>query len=151
MSTEQQTTKVSKRKKNEAATTEGTKKKRQEVESFSACHARNALYPVKGSTHLNDKALEFLAKGMEDYEQRLVEEASYYGDKRESHKNLITAEDIVQAAEVVPMIFPKYLCTADMDPPKKQVGELKPKKEQKPKKKKTVETDVSLEAQEIAA
>jgi hypothetical protein len=106
MSTEQQVAKVSKRKKSESS---GEGKKGQEVDKLSACHARNALFGVKGVVHLNDEAMKLLAKGMQDYEERLVDEASFYGERRDSHKNLITTDDIIKAADLVPMIFPPYL------------------------------------------
>jgi hypothetical protein len=112
MSTEQQVAKVSKRKRSEtsgSSSSEEKKKKTQDIEKLSACHARNALHSVKGDVHLNDDSMHLLAKGMQDYLERLVEEASLEGDKRDSHKNLIIAADIVKAAEYVPMIFPSYI------------------------------------------
>lgn len=117
MSAEQQTAKAGKKKKNETAV-EGKEKKRQEVDKLSACHARNALYEVKGDIHLNDQSMRLVAKAMQDYLERLADEASYIGDKRDSHKNTIKSEDVIAAANVVPMIFPEYIFEGYVEKPR---------------------------------
>lgn len=119
---------------------------------YSACHARNALYEVKnyivpGTTqtitaHFNDDAMRLIADGMKDYQERLVTKALEVGDKRDSHKNLVTAADIIKASQVTLQIFPKYLLKNYKEPEK--VPRSKSKKatssgeEDKPKKKKKV-------------
>lgn len=82
---------------------------KKETQNFAACHARNAIGPVKGTTHSNEESLNLLAAATQDYVVRLVEKASSYGNERKNMKNTITAADIIRATQEEAMVVPDYI------------------------------------------
>ena len=102
--------------------------KKIDVDRLRSCHARNAIFELKGNAHLGKDATKLLSLGAETYIENLVKEASIISNSHEKRKNDITPEDLIKAASVVPPIFPQHLFQGFVESEKKERKSKKSKK-----------------------
>lgn len=133
---EKKSTKSSKASKDATAVKPEIKKKSKD---FVAQNFRNAIrdllaLPSKNETtgehdklQLNGLTCKLAAKGMQDYIQRLAVRAANSADERD--KNTIQPEDIIDATQIEPAAFPKYLIDGVAAPVRKTREEREKERE----------------------
>lgn len=132
---------------------EKKKATKKETENLAACHARNAIGPVKGDTYANDEAMTLLASIIQDYLVRVVERAGTYGTERKTKTNTITVQDIIDATQDEPMTVPEYIFDgfepkvkkprAKKDRTPEEIAAAEEKKQQRANKKRKATTEAT--------